>query len=132
MFAPQKLWTTNWLSAFAAIFSIAIIGEYAVFELPHIKDHTDATLMSKAQAMGGDAPVADLPAGFALLPLPSIPPPIVGKRTGLVKATLEAKIVNGLMADGVGFSCWTYNGTVSGPVDTTAARRGCGADAQEF
>src|SRR5262249_47620565 len=39
-----------------------------------------------------------------------------GKKGGGVHVELEAKPVTGLLADGVGYQYWTYNGTVPGPM----------------
>lgn len=59
--------------------------------------------------------VTVLPSDSIRLPTPSAAPPARAK-AGLIKVELEAKPVNGLMADGVGFAYWTYNGTVPGPM----------------
>jgi nitrite reductase (NO-forming) len=57
-----------------------------------------------------------LPPGLTRLPSPEVAPPIARKDGGPVKVELEAKTARGLMADGVGFTYWTFNGTVPGPM----------------
>jgi nitrite reductase (NO-forming) len=63
-----------------------------------------------------EAAVADLPANLDRLPSPAVAPPVNRKKPELVRVTLEAKPVTGLLADGVGYKFWTYNGTVPGPM----------------
>jgi nitrite reductase (NO-forming) len=60
--------------------------------------------------------LTELPPGLARLPSPAVAPPIARKDNTLVKVELEAKPVPGLIADGVGFVYWTFNGTVPGPM----------------
>jgi FtsP/CotA-like multicopper oxidase with cupredoxin domain len=44
------------------------------------------------------------------------------KKPEFVRVTLEANPVTGLLADGIGYQYWTYNGTVPGPM--TCVRQG--------
>lgn len=57
-----------------------------------------------------------LPEGLARVPAPEAAPPVNRKKPALVRVTLETKSVTGLLADGVGYQYWTYNGTVPGPM----------------
>ena len=63
-----------------------------------------------------EATLPELPANLARVPMPSVAPPINRKKPELVHVELEAKPVTGLLADGVGYQYWTYNGTVPGPM----------------
>jgi nitrite reductase (NO-forming) len=75
-----------------------------------------------AQAGASDASATDgatlppLPENLARVPAPEVAPPVNRKKPALVRVTLEAKTVTGLLADGVGYQYWTYNGTVPGPM----------------
>jgi nitrite reductase (NO-forming) len=57
-----------------------------------------------------------LPEGVSRLPQPAAAPPVGRKHPEFVQVELEAKPVTGLIADGVGYKYWTYNGTVPGPM----------------
>ena len=80
---------------------------------PQKADSPDAS----ASAMAADeAPLPALPANLEQVPQPSVPPPVNRKKPELVHVELEAKPITGLLADGVGYQYWTYNGTVPGPM----------------
>jgi len=70
---------------------------------------------SAAKASGGTE-ITALPAGLQRLPLPSAAPPVNRGYPATVSVALETKAVTALMADGVGYTYWTYNGTVPGPM----------------
>ena len=57
-----------------------------------------------------------LPADLGRVPQPKVAPPVNRKKPEFVRVTLEAKPVTGLLADGIGYQYWTYNGTVPGPM----------------
>src|ERR1700758_1598326 len=63
-----------------------------------------------------EATLPELPANLARVPMPSVAPPINRKKPELVHVTLEARPVTGLLAEGIGYHYWTYNGTVPGPM----------------
>jgi nitrite reductase (NO-forming) len=63
-----------------------------------------------------EATLPALPANLGRVPQPQVAPPVNRKKPVLVHVTLEAKPVIGLLADGVGYKYWTYNGTVPGPM----------------
>lgn len=69
-----------------------------------------------AIATATKAPVQDLPAGLRALPQPEIAWPLMRDGPTEVKVELEAKAVKAMLADGVGYEFWTYNGTVPGPM----------------
>jgi len=77
---------------------------------------------ASAQEAGGATPAADdatlppLPENLARVPMPEVAPPVNRNKPTFVLVTLEAKPVTGLLADGVGYQYWTYNGTVPGPM----------------
>jgi nitrite reductase (NO-forming) len=57
-----------------------------------------------------------LPEHLPRVPMPEVAPPVNRKKPEFVVVKLEAKPVTGLLADGVGYKYWTYNGTVPGPM----------------
>jgi nitrite reductase (NO-forming) len=63
-----------------------------------------------------EALVSDLPANLERLPAPAIAPPVNRKKPASVHVELEARPVTGLLAEGIGYHYWTYNGTVPGPM----------------
>ena len=77
---------------------------------------------SSTQAEEQSVPATDeaalpaLPENLVRVPAPEVAPPVNRKKPELVRVTLEAKPVTGLLADGVGYQYWTYNGTVPGPM----------------
>ena len=103
------------LLSLGASISFAIVAAYAVYELPRNGKDVRARLMSPARAMT-EPPVGNLADDVTRLPAPSAAAPITRKNPSVVKVELEAKPATGLMADGVGFTYWTYNGTVPGPM----------------
>src|SRR5262249_25420319 len=65
---------------------------------------------------GGETGLPPLRADLGRVPSPEVAPPVNRKKPEFVRVTLEAKPVTGLLADGVGYQYWTYNGTVPGPM----------------
>jgi nitrite reductase (NO-forming) len=63
-----------------------------------------------------EAALSTLPDNLGRVPSPEVAPPVNRKKPEFVRVTLEAKPVTGLLADGVGYHYWTYNGTVPGPM----------------
>lgn len=116
MFSNMRLLrASKWQLALTVAASVAVVAGYAIYEMPHGHEQLEVALVSHARAMGEPA-VEDLPAGLTRLPSPPVASAITRKGHGLVKVKLETKTVQGLMADGVGFAYWTYNGTVPGPM----------------
>ncbi|MCI0745972.1 MAG: copper-containing nitrite reductase [Verrucomicrobia subdivision 3 bacterium] len=64
----------------------------------------------------GETSVSALPANLERVAAPLVAPPVNRKKPALVRAELEAKPVTGLLAEGIGYNYWTYNGTVPGPM----------------
>ncbi len=60
--------------------------------------------------------VPALPANLERLPAPSVAPPVNRKKPATVHVELEARPATGLLAEGIGYHYWTYNGTVPGPM----------------
>jgi nitrite reductase (NO-forming) len=50
------------------------------------------------------------------LPVPAVAPSPNRQHAATVRVELETRAVKGLLADGVGYEFWTYNGTVPGPM----------------
>lgn len=110
----------TWAPAAAGLFCVAAVAGAALFEARLHGAFEDGTIISHARAMSdqrgqGDA-VAPLPSGLDRLPPPAAAEPIRRRQSASVKVEIEAKPANGLIADGVGFAYWTYNGTVPGPM----------------
>jgi len=75
--------------------------------------------MSDMPGMAGmpTAPdIQSLPAGLTPLPAPAVAPPIDRTEPAFVKFDLTTQKVTALMADGVAYDYWTFNGTVPGPM----------------
>ncbi len=77
---------------------------------------TGASAGEQAAPDTGEATLPPLPDNLARVPAPEVAPPVNRKKPELVRVTIEAKPVTGLLADGVGYQYWTYNGTVPGPM----------------
>jgi len=71
---------------------------------------------SSSVSVADEALVSDLPANLERLPPPAIAPPVNRKKPAAVHVELEARPVTGLLAEGIGYHYWTYNGTVPGPM----------------
>jgi nitrite reductase (NO-forming) len=56
------------------------------------------------------------PVTAARLPQPSVAPPVGQRGPQTVQVSLEAREVTGMLADGIGYTYWTYGGTVPGPM----------------
>jgi len=113
-------------------FTIDKPGEYAV--ICSIPGHAEAGMKGILVATGAGQtaavqpatpPTAEqaatteakpIPAGTQRLPLPAVAPPITRTTPALVKVELETREVTALMADGVAYTYWTFNGTVPGPM----------------
>lgn len=64
----------------------------------------------------GAVKILDLPKGISRLPTPKAALPLIRRKPGFVKVELEAVPVTALLAEGIGYNYWTYNGTVPGPM----------------
>lgn len=71
---------------------------------------------SSKTSTSGKRTVEALPEGLSRLPPSSAAPPVDRKHPETIQVGLEARSVTGLIADGVGYKYWTYNGTVPGPM----------------
>ena len=63
-----------------------------------------------------DSGVKPLPEGITSLPAPQVAAPITRTEPALVTIELETREMTAVMADGVAFNYWTFNGTVPGPM----------------
>jgi nitrite reductase (NO-forming) len=70
---------------------------------------------SSPALVADEAQIPDLPTDVERLPAPAIAPPVNRKKPAAVHVELEARPVTGLLAEGIGYNYWTYNGTVPGP-----------------
>jgi nitrite reductase (NO-forming) len=75
---------------------------------------TDAPALFASEA--DEASVFPLPADLERVPQPQVAPPVSRKKPELVHVAFEAKPIAGLLAPGIGYQYWTYNGTVPGPM----------------
>lgn len=71
---------------------------------------------TKPAAAAPSAEVRPLPANLDRLPLPQVAPPVNRSQPATVKVELETKEVTALLADGIAYRFWTFNGTVPGPM----------------
>jgi len=77
------------------------------------------TVSAVSDSHGGEARARSeaIPAtGLATLPTVEAAPPVNRKTPALVQVELETKSVTAQMADGVGYTYWTFNGSVPGPM----------------
>ena len=95
---PAALWTP-WYTTFA-----------------QAQEAHNPAAASPPASVAEEALVSDLPANLERLPAPAIAPPVNRKKPAAVHVKLEARPVTGLLADGIGYHYWTYNGTVPGPM----------------
>jgi nitrite reductase (NO-forming) len=77
---------------------------------------TPAAAAPSSASVADEAVVPALPANLERLPAPAIAPPVNRKKPAAVHVELEARPVTGLLAEGIGYHYWTYNGTVPGPM----------------
>jgi nitrite reductase (NO-forming) len=61
------------------------------------------------------APASKEPVDLPALLKATVPPPITRKEPALVKVGLEVKELDARLDDGVGYTYWTFNGSVPGP-----------------
>ena len=74
-------------------------------------------IQSQGMAAAVPTPAAlPVPDGTQALPAPQIAPPLDRRDPAVVKVDLETRKVTGLLADGVAYDYWTFNGTVPGPM----------------
>ena len=82
---------------------------------PHVAKSASEAKATVATAVA-DSPVKEMPEGLQRLPVPQAAPPVNRRRPAMVKVELETQSVKALLADGVAYEFWTYNGTVPGPM----------------
>lgn len=83
-----------------------IVGDPAPVHIDHTAD---------VQPPAGGV-VQPLPEGVTRLPQPQVAPPVGRREPAVVKVDLETREVTALLADGVAYRFWTFNGTVPGPM----------------
>ena len=80
------------------------------------ESHKTESLAVSSPDSADEATLPALPANLGRVPQPQVAPPVNRNKSTLVHVTLEAKPITGLLADGIGYKYWTYNGTVPGPM----------------
>ena len=85
-----------------------IVGELANTHAEHVAD-----VVGSPAALVQDRV---LPQGVARLPRPEVAAPIERTEPATVSVGLETREVTALLADGVPYRFWTFNGTVPGPM----------------
>jgi nitrite reductase (NO-forming) len=76
-----------------------------------------AAVVPTAVAAVAPAPTATVaPVTAARLPQPTVAPPVGARGPQTVQVALEAREVTGLLAEGIGYTYWTFDGTVPGPM----------------
>ena len=97
------------VSLLATSLAVAAVGVPGVM---NSHDGTSSMAMASATTPDTTAQVA----GLTALPQPQVAPPVGNRQPTTVQVSLETKEIKGLMADGVGYDYWTFNGTVPGPM----------------
>ena len=100
-------WKSSAMVAFAALLAIGVGA--CSNEDPDTEDD-DSTTGAAIAATATPNPPVDL----AFLPNPVVPPAINRDSSELVHVRLETQEVDGRLADGTGFTYWTFGGTVPG------------------
>jgi nitrite reductase (NO-forming) len=72
--------------------------------------------MASSSSMPSAPDILPLPDGLKPLPAPELAPPITRAESAYVRYDLTTQRVTALMADGVAYEYWTFNGTVPGPM----------------
>ena len=85
-----------------------IVGEVASAHAKHVAD--------VAGLPAAAVQVQPLPQGVARLPQPEVAAPIERTEPATVSVSLETREVTALLADGVPYRFWTFNGSVPGPM----------------
>ena len=74
------------------------------------------TVASAAPAATPVVAATPAPVTAARLPQPTVAPPVGQRAPQTVKVALEAREIDGLLAEGIGYTYWTFGGTVPGPM----------------
>jgi nitrite reductase (NO-forming) len=78
--------------------------------------HADLSAPAPPPAAAEQADIQPLPADVARLPLPQVAPPVNRSQPAVVRVDLETREATALLADGIAYQFWTFNGTVPGPM----------------
>jgi nitrite reductase (NO-forming) len=109
----------SWVASLVALGTIGLvtlIGGALPAEVEHQAALRPLPVAAVAAApVAAAAPVVPLNS-LGRLPQPSIPLPLGQGQPALVHVDLETREVTALLADGVGYRFWTFNGSVPGPM----------------
>jgi nitrite reductase (NO-forming) len=72
--------------------------------------------MASGSSLPSTPDILPLPDGLRPLPAPELAPPVTRTEPAYVRYDLTTQKVTALMADGVAYDYWTFNGTVPGPM----------------
>jgi nitrite reductase (NO-forming) len=111
----QSPWRT-WTVALVASGSIAIVTLLGGALPAQVERQAALKPLAPVTAAAAAVPAATLPEGMLRLPLPEVMRSPAPRAPGLVRVELETRELDGLLADGVGYRFWTFNGTVPGPM----------------
>ena len=106
------------LLALALIFGVIALGFVANAPAGADEAASDApAVASSAPVTPTVAPTATpAPVTAARLPQPTVAPPVGARAPQTVQVALEAREVTGLLSEGIGYTYWTFGGTVPGPM----------------
>ncbi|MFN8511148.1 MAG: multicopper oxidase domain-containing protein [Thermomicrobiales bacterium] len=112
---------TTLLLGLGLLFGIIAIG--VALNVPATTSTTEAAAVDSSAAVASVAPTpaataTPVPAAVtaARLPQPTVAPPVGSRAAQTVTVALEAREVTGLLAEGIGYTYWTFGGTVPGPM----------------
>ncbi len=109
------------LAAVAVVFGILAIGFFAnapaaTETAAPVAVASTAPVAAAAATPAATATPAPAPVTAARLPQPTVAPPVGSRAAQTVKVTLEARELDGMLAEGIGYKYWTFGGTVPGPM----------------
>jgi nitrite reductase (NO-forming) len=94
-----------------------LVGDAQATTATHHADlSAPAPASSTASAAAQLPDIQALPADVARLPLPQVAPPVNRNQPAVVRVDLETREATALLADGIAYRFWTFNGTVPGPM----------------
>jgi len=113
-FTPEETGTYDFICSLPGHLEAGMKGKMVVGQAA--AEAAPRTEAQPAAASTTPARVAALPAGLNRSPQPQIALPVGPREPELVSFELESREITGLLDEGVGYTLWTFGGTVPGPM----------------